>query len=522
MLRDLDRVDDLYWTAEGGRLQTTEAAAERVEAFRRFGIVLDQTPPDEAARRVNAALIRDRLLTALDLWLVLSASPALAAILHEADPDPYRDELRSAVQSRDQGRLRELGARPEALRQPARFTAVLGRVRAIPADRREQLLQDAIRQRPGNFLVLMNLAVMLQGRDRPVAAKRAGWYRAALAVRPSNVAAWNNLGIALFQQGDQDGAVAAYGEAIRLNANRAPKPHFNLGGVLRQKGDLDGAIAAFREAIRFDPKYVAAHNSLGIALREKGDLDGAVAAYREALRLNPKLAVAHQNLGNALRDKGDLEGWVAEYQEAARLEPASQSRKAALQYTERRAANWRKLLPRIPDVAAGRAEPTNAADALALAEVCRQPFQKRYALAVRLAEPAFAAEPALADILAGGHRYNAAAAAVKAAAGKDPELPAPGAEECARLTGLASRWLWSDLALLAAQAKDARLQPAVHSRLTTWKTGPDLAAVRDPASLAALPPADRKEWASLWAEVDALLAATAPAAPPATEEPPPE
>jgi hypothetical protein len=38
----------------------------------------------------------------------------------------------------------------------------------------------------------------------------------------------------------------------------------------------------------------------------------------------------------------------------------------------------------------------------------------------------------------------------------------------------------------------------------------DLASVRDPASLAAMPPADRKAWQALWREVDALLASLTP------------
>lgn len=52
-------------------------------------------------------------------------------------------------------------------------------------------------------------------------------------------------------------------------------------------------------------------------------------------------------------------------------------------------------------------------------------------------------------------------------------------------------------------------------RLTHWKNDPDLASVRGPAWFAAMPPADRGAWESLWADVDTLLAAVSPdAAPP--------
>ena len=41
--------------------------------------------------------------------------------------------------------------------------------------------------------------------------------------------------------------------------------------------------------------------------------------------------------------------------------------------------------------------------------------------------------------------------------------------------------------------------------LQHWKVDPDLAGVRDAAALAKLPEAERKEWRTLWAEVDRLL-----------------
>ena len=51
--------------------------------------------PDEAARRVNESLIRDRLLEALDQWLTWSPSAELLAVLRATDPDPFRDAVRA-------------------------------------------------------------------------------------------------------------------------------------------------------------------------------------------------------------------------------------------------------------------------------------------------------------------------------------------------------------------------------------------------------------------------------------------
>jgi tetratricopeptide (TPR) repeat protein len=306
------------------------------------------------------------------------------------------------------------------------------------------------------------------------AEAKAGWLRAALAVRPANGAAWNRLGDALRLQGDLDGAVAAYREVVRVHPDSAPVARLALGTALQQKGDLEGAAAVYREALRVDPKNYSAEFGMGLCLQDRGDLEGAAAAFREAARLDD--------------------------------EPALQE---ICQQAEQQARLWQELQPRLADVAAGRAEPKDAADALALAQVCRQPFQKRYALAVRLAEAAFAAQPALADDPAAAPRYHSATAAARVADGKDPALPAPGAEERARLTGLARKWLRADLSLWAAQTRNAQFRQAARNALTGWKNSANLASVRDPASLAAMPPEERKEWAALWADVDALIASVA-------------
>jgi hypothetical protein len=140
-----------------------------------------------------------------------------------------------------------------------------------------------------------------------------------------------------------------------------------------------------------------------------------------------------------------------------------------------------------------------------LARLCASRTQKRYALAVRLYEEAFAADPKLADDLAAGHRFTAARSAVLAVAGKDKELIKVEPAERDRLTALALKWLRADLTQRAPQAKDSKRHQQVWEWLTRRKEDPDLAPVRDPATLKAMPPADAEAWESLWRDVDSLL-----------------
>jgi hypothetical protein len=46
---------------------------------------------------------------------------------------------------------------------------------------------------------------------------------------------------------------------------------------------------------------------------------------------------------------------------------------------------------------------------------------------------------------------------------------------------------------------------AVQKTLRHWQEDPDLATVRDPASLAKLPQAEREAWQKLWGDLAALL-----------------
>jgi hypothetical protein len=145
--------------------------------------------------------------------------------------------------------------------------------------------------------------------------------------------------------------------------------------------------------------------------------------------------------------------------------------------------------------------PSTPAETVELAWVCSTPRQKEYALAVRLYTDAFAADPRLLTPT-GIHRYNAACATVRLAAGDDPGALV-GDEEAGRLRNQAREWLAGTLAALRPLAKSA--QPATRrlaaDRLSQWGGDPDLGSVRDPRRRAGLPEEERKAWEEFWAEV---------------------
>jgi tetratricopeptide (TPR) repeat protein len=238
---------------------------------------------------------------------------------------------------------------------------------------------------------------------------------------------------------------------------------------------------------------------------DKGDLDGAEASYRAALAIDPDATGLYYNMGNLKTKRGDLAEAEEWHRKAAALAPTNGYYREILESVVRR----RSMLARLDEIATGRAKLATPAEAIEFAEVVSQPPRRRYVLAVPFYIRAFAADPALADDLQEERRYHAACIAARAAAGQDEEMTALGVEEWGYLTEQALRWLRADLSKRASQAKDPKRWWAVREKLTSWKNDPGLSAVRDPACLASMPPADHKAWESFWRDVDALLASIA-------------
>jgi tetratricopeptide (TPR) repeat protein len=168
----------------------------------------------------------------------------------------------------------------------------------------------------------------------------------------------------------------------------------------------------------------------------------------------------------------------------------------------------RMILPNLPAFLDGKYQPQNNDERLGFLGACQ--FLNRTRAMARLYADAFAADPALADDLVAGHRYNAARAAAQAGAGHGVDATSLSEKEKARWRAQARQWLRADLTA-RTRVLDAT-SPATRSdqvlALTHWKTAPDLACLRYPEELNKLPADERKEYLSLWADVAAVLART--------------
>jgi tetratricopeptide (TPR) repeat protein len=381
----------------------------------------------------------------------------------------------------------------------------------------------------------LGLALCLKGQvDEALAVARR-----AIDRDPNLGKAHFNVGYILKVKGRFDEAIAAYRRAIELDPDRA-ETHCNLGTALDSRGRLDEALAAFRKAISLKPDLAEAHFNLGLVLAREGRLDGAVAALQKTAVLKPDHAPAQYNLGNALRDQGRLGEAIAAYCRAIELKPDYAEAHCNLGGALRHQANFaesvaalkqgHELGSRRPDwpypsarwvregqrlleldgrerpVVRGEVQPADAAERNEYAQLCY--YKKLYVASARLRADAFAADPNLADSLEADHRYAAACAAALAGSGQGVDASGLGPEERMRLRKQALEWLRADLAATAKlldgrTPEDRRL---ARQRLRQWRRDPELASLRDPASVTRLSPDEQGASQRLWADVDGLLA----------------
>ncbi|MGB9619954.1 MAG: tetratricopeptide repeat protein, partial [Armatimonadota bacterium] len=124
------------------------------------------------------------------------------------------------------------------------------------------------------------------------------WTR-ALAVTKNNAFAHYNLGTTLATQGDSDGAIRHFREAVRIDPRKFDA-YCNLGVMLAQKGDLDEAIKHFRAAVKLKPGDPVSRSNLGLALVKRGQYAEAIPHLRAALKANPEDADSREALAVAV------------------------------------------------------------------------------------------------------------------------------------------------------------------------------------------------------------------------------
>ncbi|HEY1375480.1 MAG TPA: serine/threonine-protein kinase, partial [Gemmataceae bacterium] len=284
----------------GGLLWFDEDAARTgyPAALANRGLAVGKTADlTDLADRMARSAIRDRLVAALDDWLPVAAAddrPWLCDLLARVDPDPARNEVRRA--HAEPQRLQILFARPladEALRLAAR--AALSD--DVPEAGALAVLRTATIRYPTDFRTQYAAGVRAVRSDRAAAA---GYFRAAAALRPDDLAVIYGLGFALYFSGRENEAVPYFLRVTEINPGFR-NAYIHLADAIKLGADRTAAVAHFRRAIDRDPRSAMAHFGLGMALREDPEQrSAAIEAFRQSIALDDRFATAHHYLGYVL------------------------------------------------------------------------------------------------------------------------------------------------------------------------------------------------------------------------------
>jgi Flp pilus assembly protein TadD len=312
------------------------AGADRkyAQAFREYGIDLENLDVETAAERIHGRAVAEELAVALDNWADLRRTNLeldetswrhLVAVARAADDDPLRNRLRvlwgQVVTEEIDKEFAQLATsqRLESLSPTTLCLLARTLYRTGHGQEAIRVLRRAQQTHPSDFWVNKMLAHRLH-EEAPEEGESVRFYTAVVALRPQDSAIHNSLGNALRKKGDLEGAIWEYKRAMELNPEYA-HPHCNIGVVLQDMGDLEGAIREYQKSIELDPECASSHNNLGNILKGKGDLEGATREFKTAIELDPELAQPHSSLGVVLSHKGDLEGAIWEFKKAIELDP---------------------------------------------------------------------------------------------------------------------------------------------------------------------------------------------------------
>ena len=127
-------------------------------------------------------------------------------------------------------------------------------------------------------------------------------------------------GVALFQRGYLDQAVASFQQVITAKPNE-PEAYYNLGTLYLRKNAFAEGRQYLEQTVKLRPNYPEAWNNLGMIAAQQGQTDDAIRNFQHSLDQRPDYAIALLNLGNVYRRQGNVAEAEKVLKRALELEP---------------------------------------------------------------------------------------------------------------------------------------------------------------------------------------------------------
>jgi tetratricopeptide (TPR) repeat protein len=121
------------------------------------------------------------------------------------------------------------------------------------------------------------------------------------------------------ERGDLERAIADANKAIELNPG--PYTYERRARLWEAKGDFDKAAADWTQAIQLKSKAADGYRDRALFWLRRGEPDRAIEDTTEAIRLQPGDSLPYDDRADAWLKKGEVDRAIADYSEALRLSP---------------------------------------------------------------------------------------------------------------------------------------------------------------------------------------------------------
>jgi tetratricopeptide (TPR) repeat protein len=194
--------------------------------------------------------------------------------------------------------------------------------RSDPLQPRESAgyFRAALAVRPDDPVALCSLGDALRDGDRTRLDEAMAAYRKAIELKPDFANAYNALGAAYIKKNASDEAIFYFRKSLALRPGTANVLR-NLGEAYCNTRQWDEAVAALSESARLGPRDPRAHYLLGKAFEMKGAYDEAARHYSKNIKLDARSARGHWGLGNVLCNTGHPEQAILEFQTSLKFAP---------------------------------------------------------------------------------------------------------------------------------------------------------------------------------------------------------
>ncbi|MBI2775300.1 tetratricopeptide repeat protein [Candidatus Dependentiae bacterium] len=188
-----------------------------------------------------------------------------------------------------------------------------------------QLILDALQKKSPTFshpainylfalLLCLPLGYMTTERNKVWRSGEDFWTN-IIKNAPMKARAYNNLGVAISEQGRMAESIPLYKKAIDMDRNY-PDPWNNLAVAYSATNKIDLAIETMKQALNIHRNYPEGYNNLASFFIAKKDYENAEKMLQVALQLRPYYGKAYFNYGKMYMDQGKYDQALQSFRDA--------------------------------------------------------------------------------------------------------------------------------------------------------------------------------------------------------------